>query len=162
MAPKKTQSAPNKSAENLMKALKRNRSVDTVCMKKKALTSSQTSSPKSVKKKAISTNLQNELNKKRKRCEQSQPTKKEGLKLLKRGAVTMHRIVKRKIRGIKDTVSFNAKGEPFGPVAAEMQSYIGVLARTKAPISYKSWKIVPEETRKKIWKCVKVINCTLV
>ena len=74
----------------------------------------------------------------------------------------MHRIVKRKIGGIEDTISFNAKGEIFGPVAAEMQSYIAVFARTKALISYKSWKNVPEETRKKIWKCVQVINCTLV
>ena len=90
--------------------------------------------------------------------EQPPPKKKEGLELLKRGPVTMHRIVRRKILGIKREVFFNAKGEPYGQAATEVQSYIGVLARTKAPITYSSWKLVSKETKIKIWDCVKVQN----
>ncbi|XP_074338922.1 uncharacterized protein LOC141677085 [Apium graveolens] len=37
-----------------------------------------------------------------------------------------------------------------------MQSYIGVLARTKAPIVCASWKLVPQEKKNKIWDCVKM------
>lgn len=84
------------------------------------------------------------------------PNHEEGIKLLKRGCVTMHRIVKRKIMGTKQTVSFNAKGEAFGPEAIEMQSYIGVLARTKAPIWHKSWKQVTKEIKNEIWDYVQV------
>ncbi|VFQ67289.1 unnamed protein product [Cuscuta campestris] len=55
----------------------------------------------------------------------------------------MHRVVKRKINGQKPTVEFNDKGQPYGVAAAEMQSYIGVLARTKAPIWFDTWRQVP-------------------
>ena len=157
----KTKSAPNTTAANLLKALKRNNSVETGEVNKKAKKklvlqpSPQDSSPQSIKKKAISTNLQQELNKKRKRVEEPVASK-EGIKLLKRGAVTMHRIIRRKMLGEKKTVSFNAKGEPYGTVATEMQSYIGVLARTKAPIWYENWKRVPKERKNKIWDCVQV------
>ena len=72
--------------------------------------------------------------------DQQVPNNQEGLNLLKRGTVTMHRIVRRKILGIKLSVPFNAKGEPYGPAATKMQSYIGVLARTKPPIWYDTWK----------------------
>lgn len=166
MAPlKKTRSAPNKTASCLMKALKRNRSLDTGAVNKevKKKATSTTSSPESVKnkevkKKAISTTLQQQLSKtkKRKREAEHVPTKTTGLRLLKRGPVTMHRIVRRKMLGIKYTVNFNAKGEPYGKAATEMQSYIGVLARSKAPIWYDSWKKVPAERKKKIWDCVQV------
>ena len=61
----------------------------------------------------------------------------------------MHRIVRRKMMGIKLTVSFNTKGEPYGKVVTKMQSYIGVLARTKAPIWYEIWKHVPKEKKTK-------------
>ncbi|XP_061987927.1 uncharacterized protein LOC133706413 isoform X2 [Rosa rugosa] len=79
-----------------------------------------------------------------------------GLKLLKRGCVTMHRIVRRKILGIKQKVMFNKKGSPYGAAAKEMQSYIGVLARTKAPIWRSTWKQVPRDRKNKIWQCVEM------
>lgn len=126
-------------------------------MKKKTVSCPQNSSPQSVKKKAISSNLKNKISKKRKRADEPVITKQEGLKLLKRGPVTMHRIVRRKMLGMKYTVSFNSKGEPYGSAAGEMQSYIGVLARTKAPIWYDSWKKVPKERKNKIFDCVQVI-----
>ena len=163
-----------------MKALKRNHSSgDTSGTSKKALTKnyaagetsglakkalkgstvqppSQSSSPKSEKKKAISTNLQQQLSKKRKQREEGPIDNEQGVKHLKRGPVTMVRILRRKMLGVKLAVSFNAKGEPYGKVATEMQSYIGVLARTKAPIWYETWKRVPKEKKNKIWDCVQV------
>ena len=156
---KKTKSAPNQGAAMLlMRALKRNQSVEIQTPPKP---SGSTSSPVSVKKQAISSNLKKQLSKKRKRVTEKPPAKKkEGLQLLKRGPVSMHRIVRRKILGVKLEVLFNAKGEPYGAAATEMQSYIGVLAKTKAPIYYATWKLVPLEKKKKIWDCVKVQNFT--
>ena len=95
----------------------------------------------------------------RKNRRKSRPATEElmGLKLLKRGCVTMHRIVRRKILGIKLKVLFNKNGTSYGAVSKEMQSYIGVLARTKAPIWRPTWKQVPMERKNKIWQCVQVI-----
>ncbi|VFQ88796.1 unnamed protein product [Cuscuta campestris] len=66
----------------------------------------------------------------------------------------MHRVVKHKINGKKPTVLFNDKGQPYGVAAAEMQCYIGVLARTKAPIWFDTWRQVPVTIKNKIWKFV--------
>ena len=157
MAPsKKTKSAQNTTTTNLLKALKRNNYVETCGVKKKAQPSPHNYSPQSVKKKAISTKLQQQLTKKRKRVEEMVPNKQEGVKLLKCGVVTMHWILRRKMLGIKLPVYFNAKGEPYGTSATHMQSYIEVLAGTKAPIWYDSWKRVPKERKNKIWDCVQV------
>lgn len=140
---------------NVIKALTKTRSLNNQTPTVTPTPSS--SSPNSVKKKPISENLQKRISKKRKRGKHATtPNNTQGLKLLKRGCVTMHRIVRRKIMGIKLTVSFNQKGEPFGDEATEMQSYIGVLARTKPPIWHDSWKCVPHEIKTKIWDCVLV------
>lgn len=157
---KKTQSLPNPNTARLLRAVKRARSLKSRSLKSQSLSPSpSSSSPESVKKKPISANLQKMISKKRKQVEPvTPPNNEEGLKLLTRGCVTMHRIVKRKIRGIKPMVSFNAKGEPFGKEGSEMQSYIGVLARTKPPIWHDSWNDVSKETKNKIWECVQV-NC---
>lgn len=147
---KKTRSSPHPRTMSLLRALRKTKSTNSE-------TSTPLSSPPKTVKKAISENLQKKISKKRKREKVvTKPDNTQGLKLLKRGCVTMHRIVKRKIRGIKLTVSFNAKGEPYGEEGKEMQSYIGVLARTKTPIWHDSWKCVPKETKTKIWDCVQV------
>ena len=149
---KKVHSSPNPTTLRLVKALKKTRST-----KERSRPGPSSSSPESVKRKPISEKLQKKMSKKRKRVDPVEsPKNEEGIRLLKRGCVTMHRIVRRKIMGIKVPVSFNAKGEPFGQAAAEMQSYIGVLARTKPPIWHDSWKQVPQDTKNKIWDCVQV------
>lgn len=157
MDSRKTKSDSARTASRtsaLLKALKKNKSAS---MTETPVQPSQSnSSPVSVKGKAISSNLQIQISKKRKRGSQAVAEKKEGLKLLKRGAVTMHRIVRRKILGIKHPVPFNAKGEPYGDAGTEMQSYIGVLARTKVAVWYDSWIRVPKERKNKIWDCVQV------
>ncbi|XP_040374621.1 uncharacterized protein LOC121052806 [Rosa chinensis] len=77
-----------------------------------------------------------------------------GLRLLKRGMVTMNKITRRLIRGKKLKVNSNADGEPIGKAAKEMQSYIGVLARTKIPISINDWRNVPLDEKDKIWNSI--------
>ncbi|XP_040361933.1 uncharacterized protein LOC112164156 [Rosa chinensis] len=77
-----------------------------------------------------------------------------GLQLLKRGMVTMNRISRRLIRGKRLKVECNAQGEPIGKAAKEMQSYIGVLARTRIPISIKDWRGVKLDEKDKIWESI--------
>ncbi|PRQ44661.1 hypothetical protein RchiOBHm_Chr3g0481681 [Rosa chinensis] len=94
--------------------------------------------------------------KRQKRLKGKRAMKREGLKLLKRGCVTMSRIVRRKIIGKRMTVQFNQKGQPIGKAGKEMQSYIGVLASKKVPISIPTWKDVLVEQKNKIWEGIKV------
>lgn len=139
---------------------KKNKACVSEPVKKKARTPEKNKEVDSVKKKAISSKLKSQLSKKRKRVEEPVPSNDQhGLRLLKRGPVSMHRIVRRKMTGVKLTVLFNAKGVPYGSAATEMQSYLGVLARTKVPIWYDSWLRVPKERKEKIWNCVEVKNC---
>lgn len=71
-----------------------------------------------------------------------------------RGKVQLNKLFKRRARGIVQEVEFNKHGQPVGPVASEMQSYIGLLARKEVKISYKSWKQVPQEVKDNIWESV--------
>lgn len=73
-----------------------------------------------------------------------------------RGKVILHGLQKRRCEGIRNSVSFNTLGQPYGPVAAEMQSYIGMLARTEVKITYKTWKQVPKNVKDAIWEHVNV------
>ncbi|RAL38776.1 hypothetical protein DM860_013457 [Cuscuta australis] len=100
----------------------------------KNVQSHSTPLPVTPKPKPISDNVQKQIKQKRKREEvESESVAKPsrgGLKLRKRGCVSMHRVVK------------------------QMQSYIGVLARTKAPIWFDTWRQVPVTIKNKIWKSV--------
>ena len=81
-----------------------------------------------------------------------------GLKLLKRGMVTMAQVTTTVIRGQRIVVQLTEKGEPIGKEAGNMQSFIGVLARTKIPISIPDWRDVDEDEKQKIWESVQVID----
>ncbi|KAH6781926.1 hypothetical protein C2S51_007219 [Perilla frutescens var. frutescens] len=71
-----------------------------------------------------------------------------------RGKVYLNNLAQRKAKGIRQEVQFNKLGQPFGPFAAEMQSYIGLLARKEVKITYKTWKNVPTEVKELIWELV--------
>ncbi|XP_062014202.1 uncharacterized protein LOC133730667 [Rosa rugosa] len=86
--------------------------------------------------------------------DEEDPNATGGLKLLRRGMVTMNRITRRLIRGRKLTIQINDKGEPYGKAAKEMQSYIGVLARTKISIVTGDWREVDPEEKQKIWESI--------
>lgn len=73
-----------------------------------------------------------------------------------RRKVCLTDLAKRKAKGVKDVVQCDSRGQPFGPVATEMQRYIGVLAREEVKINYKSWKVVPQEVKDTIWEHVTV------
>ncbi|KAH6833591.1 hypothetical protein C2S53_005395 [Perilla frutescens var. hirtella] len=71
-----------------------------------------------------------------------------------RGNVNLGRLSSRRVKGIKQVVDFNKHGQPIGQVGTEMQSYIGMLARKEVKITYKSWKVVPNEVKDTIWELV--------
>ncbi|KAL6219773.1 hypothetical protein ACLB2K_007532 [Fragaria x ananassa] len=77
-----------------------------------------------------------------------------GLKLLKHGMETMAQVTTIVIHGQRIVVQLTAKGEPIGKEARNMQSFIGVLARTKIPISILDWRDVDEDEKQKIWESV--------
>ena len=58
--------------------------------------------------------------------------------------------------GIKIEVQFDSKGRPIGKEAAQLQSYVGVLAREKVKITYDNWKKVPSNVKEMIWESVNV------
>lgn len=80
----------------------------------------------------------------------------------KRRRISMERTVNRALRGKKSVVEFNPKGVPFGKVAAEMASYIGVVARTTVPIIVESWPKVEKDLKNDIWKSVEVSDFMFV
>lgn len=155
MAPSKSRAA-TRARQNIINALKvtRARSAPELAYSGQSNASENKPSPKRA---TTSLRVSKSLTKhKKKKSSKASSPEKSGLKLLKRGCVTMHRIVRRKILGVKLKVLFNQKGSPYGAAAKEMQSYIGVLARTKAPIWRPSWKQVPKDRKNKIWRCVEV------
>ncbi|BFG35157.1 hypothetical protein CerSpe_214310 [Prunus speciosa] len=72
------------------------------------------------------------------------------------GINTMSRVVKRNIQKIKPVVEFNKRGRPHGKAAIEMQSYIGVLARTRVPLVDKKWTQLPKDVKEQIWEAVQM------
>ncbi|CAL2277849.1 unnamed protein product [Prunus armeniaca] len=69
---------------------------------------------------------------------------------------TMRRVVKRKIQKIKHVVEYNKSGRPHGKAAIEMQSYIGVLARTRVPLVDKKWTQWTKDLKEQIWEVVQM------
>ncbi|XP_042432737.1 uncharacterized protein LOC122019324 [Zingiber officinale] len=71
-----------------------------------------------------------------------------------RGRTHLDKLTKQRVQGIRKEVRFNKLGQPVGGAAIAMQSYIGLLAREKVKISYKTWKQVPNEVKELIWESV--------
>ncbi|CAL9004428.1 unnamed protein product [Prunus brigantina] len=69
---------------------------------------------------------------------------------------TMSRVMKRKIQKIKPVVECNKSGRPHGKAAIEMQSYIGVLARTRVPLVDKKGTQLPKDLKEQIWEAVQM------
>jgi hypothetical protein len=86
-----------------------------------------------------------------------------GLKLLKRNPVTMPRMTTGRILKKRLTVEFDKDGTPIGKNGDALQSYIGVLARSKIPISIESWtdKIIATE-KNNIWETILVCLLTFI
>ncbi|CAL2260359.1 unnamed protein product [Prunus armeniaca] len=71
-----------------------------------------------------------------------------------RGMSTMPRVVKRKLQKIKLVVEYNKRGKGCDPAHTEMQSYIGVLARSRVPLVDKKWAEIPNDIKEQIWEAV--------
>ncbi|KAI5338312.1 hypothetical protein L3X38_017583 [Prunus dulcis] len=72
------------------------------------------------------------------------------------GINRMSRVVKRKIQRIKPVVEYNKSGRPHGKAAIEMQSYIGVLARTRVLLVDKNWTQLPKDLKEQIWEAIQM------
>ncbi|KAL0540272.1 hypothetical protein IC582_024506 [Cucumis melo] len=51
-------------------------------------------------------------------------------------------------------IQFNEHGQPVEATSKKMQSYIGVCVRQQIPITYNSWKEVPNELKDTIYDCI--------
>ncbi|KAI5327915.1 hypothetical protein L3X38_027311 [Prunus dulcis] len=71
-----------------------------------------------------------------------------------RGMSTMPRVVKRKLQKLRPIVEYNKKGKGIGQAHSEMQSYIGVLARSRVPLVDKKWSQIPKDVKEQIWEAV--------
>ncbi|XP_042455051.1 uncharacterized protein LOC122039416 [Zingiber officinale] len=76
---------------------------------------------------------------------------------MSRGRTHLDKLAKQRIQGVRKDVAFNKLGQPIGEAAIAMQSYIGVLAREKVQISYKTWKYVPSDVKELIWESVNLM-----
>ncbi|BBG93948.1 hypothetical protein Prudu_002108 [Prunus dulcis] len=71
-----------------------------------------------------------------------------------RGMSTMPRVVKRKLQKLRPIVEYNKRGKGIGQAHSEMQSYIGVLARSRVPLVDKKWSEIPKDIKEQIWEAV--------
>ncbi|KAL0550130.1 hypothetical protein IC582_014630 [Cucumis melo] len=71
-----------------------------------------------------------------------------------RGPTTMSELALLRNSGQKLSIQFNEHGKPVGATSKKMQSYIGVCVRQQIPITYNSWKEVPNELKDKIYDCI--------
>ncbi|KAI5338854.1 hypothetical protein L3X38_018126 [Prunus dulcis] len=73
------------------------------------------------------------------------------------GINTISRVVKRKIQKIEPVVEYNKRGRPHGKAVVEMQSYIGVLARTsRVPLLDKKWTTLSNDIKEHIWEAAQM------
>ncbi|KAI5344889.1 hypothetical protein L3X38_012766 [Prunus dulcis] len=73
-----------------------------------------------------------------------------------RGMSTMPRVVKRKLQKLRPIVEYNKRGKGIGQVHSEMQSYIGVLARSRVPLVDMKWAQIPKDIKEQIWEAVDI------
>ncbi|KAI5334961.1 hypothetical protein L3X38_025094 [Prunus dulcis] len=71
-----------------------------------------------------------------------------------RGMSTMPRVVKRKLQKLRPIVEYNKRGKGIGQAHSEMQSYIGVLARSRVPLVDMKWSQIPKDIKEQIWEVV--------
>ncbi|TYK11037.1 transposase [Cucumis melo var. makuwa] len=74
-----------------------------------------------------------------------------------RGPTTMSELALVRNSGQKLPIQFNEHGQPVGAMSKKMQSYIGVCVRQQIPITYNSWKEVPNERKDKIYDCISML-----
>ncbi|KAI5325261.1 hypothetical protein L3X38_034335 [Prunus dulcis] len=68
----------------------------------------------------------------------------------------MPRVVKRKLQKLRSIVEYNKRGKGIGQAHSEMQSYIGVLARSRVPLVDMKWAQIPKDIKEQIWEAVDI------
>ncbi|KAI5313104.1 hypothetical protein L3X38_042278 [Prunus dulcis] len=66
----------------------------------------------------------------------------------------MPRVVKRKLQKLRPIVEYNKRGKGIGQAHSEMQSYIGVLARSRVPLVDMKWSQIAKDIKEQIWEAV--------
>ncbi|KAL6223405.1 hypothetical protein ACLB2K_006792 [Fragaria x ananassa] len=77
-----------------------------------------------------------------------------GLKLLKGHTVTMASLTKAQVLKDPLEVELDQHGDPLEANGSNLQSYTGVLARTKVPINIESWPKVGKLLKNTIWDTI--------
>ncbi|XP_071931282.1 uncharacterized protein [Coffea arabica] len=64
------------------------------------------------------------------------------------------RCLKLLAEGMRISVTTNELGQPVGPEASKLVSFLGTLARNGnlAPLTYVDWRAVPEESKENMWE----------
>ena len=65
-------------------------------------------------------------------------------------------LIKNRSKGIKFSIKYNLDGIFIGESVVHLTSYLGVLACTMVPITYKTWHVIPKELKDKLWDCIEV------
>ncbi|VVA39457.1 PREDICTED: PRUPE_6G193600, partial [Prunus dulcis] len=73
-----------------------------------------------------------------------------------RGMSTMPRVVKKKLQKLRPIVEYNKRGKGIGQAHSEMQSYIGVLSRSRVPLVDMKWAQIPKDIKEQIWEAVDI------
>ncbi|KAL6340566.1 hypothetical protein AAG906_010474 [Vitis piasezkii] len=60
-------------------------------------------------------------------------------------------LIKNRSKWIKLSIKYNLDGIFIGELVVHLTRYLGVLARTMVPITYKIWHVVPKELKDKLW-----------
>ena len=73
-----------------------------------------------------------------------------------RGITWKSMLIKNRSKWIKLSIKYNLDGIFIGESVVHLTSYLGVLARTMMPITYKTWHVVPKELKDKLWDYIEL------
>ena len=83
--------------------------------------------------------------------EEKPPTKRRC-----RGITRKSMIIKNRSKGVKLVIKYNPDGIYVGQASVHLTSFLGVLARTMAPIRYNKWRDVPIQVKNNLWDTIEV------
>lgn len=71
----------------------------------------------------------------------------------KKGPVYMSKLIKKHtLNGTKITVNFDQKKRPIGNDGVVWRSFLGMVARSRVPITYSDWRKVPNHYKETLWR----------
>ena len=83
--------------------------------------------------------------------EEEKPTKKKH-----KGMTRKSMLIRNRSKRVKLSIKYNLDGIFIEESTVHLTSYLGVLARTMMPITYKTWHVVPKELKDKLWDYIEV------